>query len=98
MEKQDDLGEKSSSRPERHCNSSFNSAKLQRQRALVRLRHGPATTLQLRREEDILMPATRIFELRAMGYMIDKVWIDQPTECGRIHRVAQYVLVEEATV
>jgi hypothetical protein len=97
MSERDDLDEKSP-RPKTQSKYNFNSAKYQRQRALVRLRKNPATTIELRREEDIMMPAARVFELRALGHKIDTIWIEQPTECGRIHRVAQYVLIEEATV
>jgi hypothetical protein len=31
-------------------------------------------------------------ELRRRGYLIDTVWIERPTDCGKLHRVALYVL------
>lgn len=48
-------------RKEKHYHTSSDS---QRSRIMSRLREGAATTLQLRRDEDVLMPAARIFELR----------------------------------
>ena len=49
------------------------------------------TTIEARRELDIMMPAARVFELRAMGYDIATVWTQGVTECGRKHRSARYV-------
>ena len=49
------------------------------------------TTVEARRELDILMPAARVFELRAMGHDIATVWTLGVTEYGRKHRIAQYV-------
>ncbi|WP_273454943.1 helix-turn-helix domain-containing protein [Nevskia ramosa] len=73
-----------------------NSSEAQRRRLLDRLRIGPISTLDARRELDILMPATRIFELRARGQRIDTIRIDQHTECGKRHNVALYVLQSDA--
>lgn len=72
---------------------TFNSAKAQRVRTLARLREGSATTIELRRDLDIMMPAARVHELRNAGYQIDMVWTVQPTECGRTHRVGRYYLI-----
>lgn len=72
--------------------SDSNSANAQRQRLLDRLRVAPADTITLRSELDILMPAARVHELKRRGYLIDKIWIDRPTDCGKLHRVALYVL------
>ena len=49
------------------------------------------TTIGARRELDIMMPAARVFELRAMGFDIATVWTQGVTECGRKHRIARYV-------
>jgi hypothetical protein len=38
------------------------------------------------------MPATRVFELRALGYGIDTFRTDEATDCGQRHNVARYVL------
>ena len=69
-----------------------NSSEAQRRRLLARLRSGPMTTLQARRELDILMPAARVFELRAIGHRIDTFRTDEATESGKRHNVARYVL------
>ncbi|MFT4046951.1 MAG: helix-turn-helix domain-containing protein [Solimonas sp.] len=71
----------------------WNDPAAQRHRVLERLRQGPATTIELRRDLDCLMPAPRVHELRhRFGYAIDLVWVEAPTECGRTHRVGLYVL------
>jgi Helix-turn-helix domain len=72
-----------------------NSAAAQRLRALDLLRTGPKSTIQLRRDGDILSPAARIMELKRRGFEIVTHWVQQATECGRLHRVALYVLLRE---
>lgn len=69
-----------------------NSAAAQRAKLLDRLLVGPLTTLEARRPPlDVLHPAARIHELRhGAGYNILMTWIKQPTEAGRVHRVALY--------
>lgn len=70
-----------------------NSGEAQRQRLLKRLRNGPATTIELRRELDILAPAARVHELRhRFGYDIQLDWINQATDLGKVHRVGLYLL------
>lgn len=71
------------------------SADAQRSRLLERLRKGPVTTLEARRELEVLAPAARIWELRARGYVIDTVRVSQATETGIKHIVAMYVLRSE---
>jgi len=72
---------------------SSNSAKAQRERLLMALRSGPVTTLEARSLLDILMPATRVHELRhGQGLNIRADWILRPTESGQLHRVAIYTL------
>lgn len=75
-------------------NHTGNSAEAQRFRAWEWIkRFGSATTIDLRRECDIMMPAARIHELRhKFGCNITTLWVYQPTECGKLHRVARYVL------
>lgn len=70
------------------------SAHAQRNRLISALRVGPVTTIEARRELDILMPAARVHELRhRYGFDIQMTRIRQSTECGTFHSVAQYVLV-----
>lgn len=69
-----------------HCSEA------QRRRLLDRLRIGPISTLEARRDLDILMPAARIFELRECGHRIVTFRIDQCTDAGTRHKVARYVL------
>jgi hypothetical protein len=73
-----------------------NDAEAQRLRIMARLRLGPATTIDLRRDQDILQPMARVMELREVGHRIDTVWTRQETDCGKLHRVGEYVLVSEA--
>lgn len=72
-----------------------NDAAAQRLRALELLRDGPKSTLQLRRDGDILAPAARILELKRRGFDILTQWVQQATDCGKLHRVALYVLLRE---
>lgn len=74
--------------------SHFNSLEAQRQRLRDWFAvHGRIDTLAARRDLDILMPAARVHELRhRFGMEIDLVWVQQPTDCGRVHRVGLYVL------
>lgn len=72
---------------------NFNLKPIQRRRLLNHLReNGSVTTIQARKELDILHPAGRIKELRADGHAIHMVWCDVPTDCGRLHRVGKYFL------
>ncbi|MDR2875421.1 MAG: helix-turn-helix domain-containing protein [Methylobacillus sp.] len=64
----------------------------QRDRLLKALRRGSVSTLQARRDLDILAPAQRVFELRGQGYRIDTAWVWEPSQCGQQHRVAKYIL------
>jgi len=74
---------------------SGNAAAAQRARALDMLRAGPKSTLQLRRDGDILAPAARIMELKRRGFDILTQWVHQATDCGKLHRVALYVLLRQ---
>lgn len=71
-----------------------NSTEAQRQRLLAALRRRPVTTIEARRDLDIMAPAPRIFELRQRGFQIVTIWAHQATDCGREHRVALYVLIK----
>lgn len=72
------------------------SAAAQRGRVVDMLRTGAKSTLQFRRDGDILAPAARILELRKRGFEIMTQWIMQATDCGKLHRVALYVLIRES--
>jgi len=68
----------------------------------VRLYHAllfaPVDTLEARKLLDILMPAARIFELREQGKQIDTVRVMRPTDEGKLHSVALYVLLPGGVV
>lgn len=72
---------------------SGNSAASQRQRLLEALRQRSLSTLDARRELDVMHPAARVMELRQEGANIITHWSREPTECGGLHRVARYVLL-----
>lgn len=69
-----------------------NTAIAQRKRILDYLRNHPLDTLTARKELDVMHPAARVMELRKQGVGIKTVKIDRPSDCGKIHRVACYVL------
>ncbi|MEP7247633.1 MAG: helix-turn-helix domain-containing protein [Gammaproteobacteria bacterium] len=77
---------------------SSNSAAAQRARTLEALGSGPKSTIELRRNWDILSPAPRIKELRERGYPILTNWVQHATDCGKLHRVAHYVLHSETPI
>lgn len=75
-------------------NNTSNSASAQRSRLLDYLyKYSSITTLEARKILDCLHPAMRILELRDSGFRIDTVWVKQETDCGKLHRIAKYVLV-----
>jgi hypothetical protein len=74
--------------------SDPNSSADQRQRLLKALRKGPKSTVWLRRELDIMMPAARVHELRHdYGVNIQTHRRRVHTEAGKKHNVAEYVLM-----
>ena len=73
---------------------SNNSTANQRQRVLVRLQKGPMTTLQARKELDVMHPAARVLELKERGHKIFTHWATDNAGQGN-HRVASYVLLSE---
>ncbi len=79
----------------RASSNGGNDSAAQRRRALDLLRSGPKSTLQLRREGDILAPAARVLELKRRGFDILTQWVQQATDSGKLHRVALYVLLRE---
>lgn len=79
--------------PSKTPRGNSNSAHAQRQRLLERLKITPIDTVTARHELDILCPAARVLELRRHCHKIKTVWIERPTDCGKVHRVALYVLL-----
>jgi hypothetical protein len=72
---------------------SGNNAHAQRRRLEAALRQGPVTTIQARHELDILMPASRVHELRwKYGLNIQTHIRREKNPGGEIHEVAMYVL------
>lgn len=92
MNTTNDKGAPRNGTPSKTPRGNSNSVHAQRQRLLERLRVTSLDTLQARSELDVLHPAARIMELRKRGYRIETVWIDRPTDCGKLYRVAMYVL------
>lgn len=73
--------------------SEANSLPAQRQRLLDYLHiNGSITTIEARRELDVIHPAGRVLDLRKAGKSIDTVWVEDITEQGKAHRVAKYIL------
>lgn len=74
--------------------NNSNSSAAQRLRLEESLREGPKSTIWIRRELDILMPAARVHELRHIeGLNIQTHRRNAPTETGKQHSVAEYVLM-----
>ena len=70
-----------------------NTAHAQRQRLLARLRLGPLSTIEARRDLDIMMPAARVHELRHRdNENIQTLRRKEETDSGKKHNVAVYVL------
>ena len=69
------------------------SAHSQRLRLLERLKVAPVDTITARRELDVMHPAARIMELKRRGNLIDTVRVGRPSDCGKVHSVALYVLL-----
>jgi hypothetical protein len=72
-----------------------NSVKAQRLRLADCLRIGPVTTLTARRKLDILHPAGRVKEMRRLVWNIVTERVHEPTDCGKLHRIAKYILLSE---
>jgi hypothetical protein len=76
--------------------NSDNSTNAQQQRLLSALKESPKSTIELRRDYDILAPAVRIFELKKKSYQIITNRVQQATDCGKLHLVAYYTLLNES--
>ena len=72
---------------------SPSAAAAQRARILAHLQAGrPLSTIQARRELDVLHPGARVFELRRAGWPIAMTWVSEETSAGQRHRVGRYWL------
>lgn len=70
-------------------NTSTNN---QRVITLLAIQDAPKTTVELRHELGIMMPAARVHELRALGYSIETIKVTSITPDGIKHKaVAMYV-------
>ena len=70
------------------------STAAQRARVLHHLQnHRALTTLQARHLLNVMHPAARVMELRESGYKIITRWRWDADSEGRLHRVAEYVLM-----
>lgn len=65
-------------------------------RLLEALRHFPVSTFEARRYLDVMHSAGRVQELRALGHDIDTLRLSEPSDIGRPHCIAVYVLRKEA--
>ena len=65
-------------------------------RLLEALRHFPVSTFEARRYLDVMHPAGRVQELRDQGHEIDTLRLSEPSDVGRPHCIAVYVLRKEA--
>jgi len=76
--------------------SRSTSTEAQRAKLLALLQRGPKTTIELR-NQGIIMPATRVFELKRDGNDITTELVTQYDDNGFIHpRCARYHLIEVA--
>ena len=76
---------------------NFNDTSVINQRNIIldALKDSPKTTIELRRDYGVMMPAARVKELRELGYKINTVRTSSFTDDGIKHNgVAQYVLVQ----
>lgn len=77
--------------------ASHTSAEQDR-RLLVALRTGPVSSIQAANDLDIVHPPSTVRRLRRFGHHIATHWTYQATDAGRPpHRVAKYVLLQEAS-
>ena len=69
------------------------SARSHRHQIMERLKaQGVLTTIDMRRELDVMSPAPSILELRRNGEPIQTEWVKQAMDSGKLHRVGLYVL------
>lgn len=58
---------------------------------------GPESTAPITNPGDNSVAAqrARVLELKRRGFEILTQWVHDPTDCGKLHRVALYVLLRE---
>lgn len=69
---------------------------IQRIRMLEGLRLYSVSTFEARRYLDVVHPAGRVQELREEGHVIETLRHSEPSESGKRHSIAVYVLRMEA--
>lgn len=72
----------------------YNTIKLQRERIIVRLRRGPATRIELEREESVPDATARIHELRIQGFDIRTAFATVINPDSTATKVARYSLAD----
>ncbi len=76
--------------------SRSTSTEAQRAKLLALLQRGPKTTIEAR-NNGVMMPATRVFELKRAGHIITTELVTQYDDNGFIHpRCARYHLIQLA--
>lgn len=63
--------------------------------ALIDVGPSGLSTIELRENYDIMSPAPRVLELRALGFQIETFWIVGENSQGNKHRCARYVLINQ---
>ncbi|WP_341304108.1 helix-turn-helix domain-containing protein [Pseudomonas sp. TMP25] len=77
---------------------TLHSSAEQQRKMMEALRTGPITTLEAANDLDIVHPPSTVRCLRNKGHIIVTAWTYQATDAGRRpHRVAKYVLLQEAS-
>jgi hypothetical protein len=73
-----------------------NATECQRERLRAALQQWRRlSTIEIRRDLDILHPAGRARDLRLQGVNIQTVWTTEETQSGKPHRVGVYLLMAE---
>lgn len=76
--------------------SRSTSTEAQRAKLLALLQSGPKTTIEAR-NNGVMMPATRVFELKRAGHIITTELVTQCDDNGFLHpRCARYHLIQSA--
>jgi len=72
-----------------------NSSANQNMRLLEFMRHFSISTFDARKHLDVMHPAGRVQELRDAGNEIETLRLSEPSDVGRPHCIAVYVLRKE---
>lgn len=98
------VGGEASTNQSRHAQSSIDadilrskstSREAQKAKLIVLLRSGPKTTIELR-DQGLMMPAARVFDLKSDGYVITSTLLPLYDSNGFRHaKCAKYSLISE---